>query len=86
MSDLKHCGWRFFTKPIETSGVAGHLWCWAQIDVGGHVLNSGSGFYTIISAMHDARSHGFPGPIELGDPELLLEEFGDRRAFTICTP
>lgn len=78
-------GWRFFTERMTGDGVCGHVWCWAELDTSGCVARSASGFYTIISAMLDARAHGFPGPVELGDPELLLDDFGDRRAFTICT-
>jgi hypothetical protein len=81
----EHNGWRFFTSPTEADGAAAHLWCWARLDEAGRVMKSSTGFYTIISAMRDARSHGFDGPIEVGDTDFLLEQFGDRRAFLICT-
>jgi hypothetical protein len=85
MTSHEHNGWRFFTRPTEADGAAGHFWCWAQLDPAGQVIKSGASFYTIIAAMRDAQSHGFHGPIEVGDPDFLLEQFGDRRAFLICT-
>lgn len=77
--------WRFFTSPIEDEDTAGHRWCWARLDPRGRVVNSGAGFYTIVAAMHDARTHGFTGRVEVGDPQVLLDHFGDRRAFAICS-
>lgn len=82
---MANAGFRFFTKPIDADGVAGHLWCWARLDARGQVIDSGSGYYTIVAAMQDARAHGFTGPDEPGDPQVLLDRFGDRRAFAICT-
>ena len=77
--------WRFFTKPIEEDGAAGHRWCWAQLDAHGCVIASGSGFYTVVAAARDARSHGFDGPHRPDDSDIVLEKFGDRRAFDVCT-
>lgn len=75
--------WRFFTKPIEEDGAAGHRWCWARLDMDGRVVETGRGFYTIVAAVQDAKAHGFTGNVEVGDPQVLLEHFGDRRAFDI---
>ena len=78
--------WRFFTEPFVREGVVAHLWTWAQLNQDGSVVASASGYHTIIAAMHAACAHGFPGPVAVGDPEPLLTEFGDRRAFRIlCT-
>ena len=74
----KHSNWRFFTKPEKWHGGAAHLWCWANLDVSGGVVNSRAGFYTIVAAMRDAQAHGFGGLVEVGNPDLLAE-FGDRR-------
>ena len=74
---------RFFTKLIEEDGAAGHLWCWAKLDVAGRVVNSGSGFYTVVAAMRDARDHGFNGPADPGNADYVLAESGDRRSFAI---
>ena len=75
--------WRFFTKPIEEDGTAGHRWCWARLDADGRVVATRRGFYTIVAAVHDAKAHGFSGNVEVGDPQVLLDHFGDRRAFNI---
>jgi len=82
--DPHRYAWRFFTKAIQEDGAAGHRWCWARLDEDGHVVASGSGFYTIVAAVHDARTHGFTGRADVGDPQVLLDHFGDRRAFEIC--
>jgi hypothetical protein len=75
--------WRFFTRPIEEDGTAGHRWCWARLDGSGRVVATQSGFYTIVAAVHDAKAHGFTGNVEVGDPQVIVEHFGDRRAFDI---
>lgn len=82
---MANTDWRFFTKPIDADGIAGHLWCWARLDASDHVVDSGFGFYTVVAAMQDARAHGFSGRVEPGSPQVLLDRFGDRRAFDICT-
>ena len=83
--DPQKTAWRFFTKPIDEDGAAGHRWCWARLDGEGCVVSSGSGFYTVVAAARDARTHGFDGPHEPDDSDVVLQEFGDRRAFDICT-
>ena len=75
--------WRFFTQLVTDNDAAGHLWCWVELDADGREINSGSGFYTVIAAMHDAKAHGFPGPVELPQADDLLKKFGDRRACAI---
>ncbi|HEX2829874.1 MAG TPA: hypothetical protein VHP37_26235 [Burkholderiales bacterium] len=75
--------WRFFTKPIEEDGAAGHRWCWARLDANGRVVAVGKGFYTIVAAVHDAKGHGFTGDVEVGDPQVLVDHFGDRRKLDI---
>ena len=82
--DAHNPAWRFFTKPIEEDGTAGHRWCWARLDLQGRVVDSGSGFYTVVAALRDARAHGFEGPYEPDDPDIVLQQFGDRRAFDVC--
>lgn len=75
--------WRFFTRLIEDDGAAAHLWCWVRLNAEDRVVDSGSGFYTVIGAMADARAHGFNGRLDAGDPDYVLEQFGDRRSFAI---
>jgi hypothetical protein len=75
--------WRFFTQLIEEDGAAAHLWCWAKVDAEDRVVDSGSRFYTVVAAMADARTHGFNGPFDDGNPDYVLEELGDRRSFAI---
>ena len=81
--DSHNYDWRFFTKAIEEDGTAGHRWCWARLDTKGRVVTTGTGFYTIVAAVQDAKAHGFAGNIEVGDPQVLLDHFGERRAFGI---
>jgi hypothetical protein len=84
-TDPHKSAWRFFTRPIEEDGAAGHRWCWAQLDVRGHVVASGSDFYTVVAAVRDARTHGFDGPDDPNEADEVLARLGDRRAFDICT-
>jgi hypothetical protein len=75
--------WRFFTRPVRGEGVVADVWYWARLDDAGNVAESSGGFHTILAAMYGARQHGFDGRIEVGDPDLLLAQFGDRRAFWV---
>jgi hypothetical protein len=75
--------WRFFARLTHTHGGVADLWCWARLDFHERVVKVASGFTTIIAAMHDARSHGYDGPVELRPPDRPVNTLGDRRFLEI---
>ena len=75
--------WRFFAKLIYSDGAVADVWCWARLDFHERIVKVASGFTTMIAAMHDARSHGFQGPVELREPDQPVNTPGDRRFLEI---